>query len=100
MRIIAGTPSARCWACCSCPVAPECFPGVLASAHLLELERLVEHTVPVHAGGLLFRQGDPFQYITVIRLGMVKTYAVGSRRARADPRLPYAGGFHRSQRHR
>ena len=76
MSITAGTPSARCWACCSCPVAPECFPGVLASAHLQELERLVEHTAPVHAGGLLFRQGDPFQYITVIRLGMVKTYAV------------------------
>lgn len=76
MRIIAGTPSARCWACCSCPVAPECFPSVLESAHLQELERLVEHTAPAHAGSLLFRQGDPFQYITVIRLGTVKTYAV------------------------
>lgn len=76
MRILSGTPSALRCACCSCPLGPGCFPGSADAAHLQELERLVEHTTPVHAGHLLFRQGDRFQYLTAIRLGTVKTYAV------------------------
>jgi CRP/FNR family transcriptional regulator len=48
----------------------------MEAGNLHELEGLIEHTAPVHAGSFLFRQGDPFQYIAVIRLGTVKTYSI------------------------
>ncbi|MEG2803658.1 cyclic nucleotide-binding domain-containing protein [Stenotrophomonas sp.] len=70
------TPSVRPKACCACPLGPDCFPGAMEAANLDELEGLIEHTAPVHAGSFLFRQGDPFQSIAVIRLGTVKTYSV------------------------
>lgn len=76
MGTTAGLPSARCRECCSCPLGPECFPGAMAPGDLHALEGLIEHTAPVHAGSFLFRQGDRFEHIGVIRLGTVKTYAI------------------------
>jgi len=76
MGMISGAPPACRRDCGSCPLGTECFPGAMEPAGLRELEDLVEHTAPLHAGSVLFRQGDPFQYIAVIRLGTVKTYAV------------------------
>ncbi|WNH47374.1 MULTISPECIES: cyclic nucleotide-binding domain-containing protein [Stenotrophomonas] len=71
-----GAPSARCRECQSCPLVSDCFPGSLEAGNLHELDGLIEHTAPVHTGSFLFRQGDPFQYISVIRLGTVKTYSI------------------------
>jgi CRP/FNR family transcriptional regulator len=48
----------------------------MEAGNLHELEGLIEHTAPVHAGSFLFRQGDPFQHLAVIRLGTVKTYSI------------------------
>jgi len=45
-------------------------------ADLAELADVIEHAPPAHAGTHLFRQGDEFQYIAVVRLGTVKTYSV------------------------
>lgn len=69
-------PLARAQQCGGCPQGPDCFPGAMDAGTLDELEGLIEHTAPVHAGSFLFRQGDPFQHIAVIRLGTVKTYSV------------------------
>lgn len=71
-----GAPSARCRQCQSCPLGADCFPGSMDAGNLHELEGLIEHTAPVHAGSFLFRQGDPFQHLSVIRLGTVKTYSI------------------------
>lgn len=68
--------NARCWDCQSCPLGTDCFPGAMETGNLRELEGLIEHTAPVHAGSFLFRQGDAFQHLAVIRMGTVKTYAV------------------------
>ncbi|WP_447594519.1 cyclic nucleotide-binding domain-containing protein [Stenotrophomonas rhizophila] len=76
MATTLGLPPARSRLCGACPLGPDCFPGSLASAHLYELEGLIEHTAPAHAGSVVFRQGDPFEHIAVIRLGTVKTYAI------------------------
>ncbi|MCF7751491.1 cyclic nucleotide-binding domain-containing protein [Bacillus subtilis subsp. subtilis] len=71
-----GLPPARGRECCSCPLGPGCFPGSLEAVNLRELEGLIEHTAPAYAGSFLFRQGDRFEHIAVIRLGTVKTYAI------------------------
>ena len=62
--------------CRACPFGLDCFPGVLSDDGLAELESVIEHSPPSHAGTHLFRQGDAFQYIAIVRLGTVKTYAV------------------------
>ncbi|HEY0332427.1 MAG TPA: cyclic nucleotide-binding domain-containing protein [Stenotrophomonas sp.] len=40
------------------------------------LENAIEHGPAAHAGTHLFRQGDEFQYVSIVRLGTVKTYSV------------------------
>ncbi len=70
------TPSARCWECDACPLGPACFSGAVGADLLGELDALIEHAAPAHAGSFLFHQGDPFRCISVVRLGTVKTYAV------------------------
>ena len=57
--------------CAACPFAPQCLSGTDPS-----LQGLIEHGAPVHAGGWLFRQGDPFQQLAVVRSGSVKTVAI------------------------
>ncbi|WP_411851354.1 cyclic nucleotide-binding domain-containing protein [Stenotrophomonas sp. LGBM10] len=71
-----GATSAHCRHCQACQLGPECFPGSVDPSGLHALEDVIEHTAPLHAGTVLFRQGDPFRYIAVIRLGTVKTYSV------------------------
>lgn len=71
-----GAQAARCGDCSSCPLGADCFPGSMVGGNLSELEGLIEHSAPLHAGSFLFRQGDRLQHLAVIRLGTVKTYAV------------------------
>jgi CRP/FNR family transcriptional regulator len=76
MARIVGTPTARCWECGTCALGPACLSGYLDADPLRELDALIEHAAPAHAGSFLFHQGDPFRCISVVRLGTVKTYAV------------------------
>ncbi|HYG07108.1 MAG TPA: cyclic nucleotide-binding domain-containing protein [Stenotrophomonas sp.] len=66
----------RASACRLCPFGLECLPGTMADGDLAELESVIEHGTPAHAGTHLFRQGDEFEYIAIVRLGTVKTYSV------------------------
>lgn len=63
-------------ACRGCPFGLDCLPGTMSDEALAELESVIEHSPPSHAGAHLFRQGDAFQHIAIVRLGTVKTYAV------------------------
>lgn len=62
--------------CRACPFGLDCLPGVLQEDELADLAGVIEHGLPTHAGTHLFRQGQEFQYISVIRLGTVRTYSV------------------------
>jgi len=75
-RQYTSTRAGRAAACRACPFAFDCLPGALEDEELADLAEVVEHAPPAHAGTHLFRQGEEFRYIAVIRLGTVKTYSV------------------------
>lgn len=60
--------------CSSCAFSSACTAEGYDKTALLELHCLVEHVGPVHEGGHLFREGDPFNAIAAVRAGTVKTY--------------------------
>jgi CRP/FNR family transcriptional regulator len=68
--------AARASACRACPFGLDCLPGAMDDDDLADLAEVIEHAPPKHAGTHLFRQGDEFEYIAVVRLGTVKTYSV------------------------
>lgn len=67
--------SSRCQDCEQCPLSSGCFPGALDGESLRELENVIQHSGPVHAGTTLYHQGESFKYIAVVRTGTVKTFA-------------------------
>lgn len=68
--------AARAETCRTCPFGLDCLPGAMQGEDLAEFAEAVEHAAPAHAGTHLFRQGEEFQYIAVVRLGTVKTYSI------------------------
>jgi len=62
--------------CGSCAFSSACIAAGYDRPELAELQCLVEHVGPFHAGEQIFRTGDPFRAIFAIRGGTVKTRMV------------------------
>ncbi len=62
-------------ACKSCTLGSLCLPMGLDSADVERLDEIVKRNRPLHRGDHLFRDGDKFHSIYVVKTGSVKTYA-------------------------
>lgn len=62
--------------CTTCAFSQACLSEGMDKSALGELHVLVEHVGPLHAGDMLFREGDPFEAIAAVRAGTVKTFVV------------------------
>lgn len=62
--------------CTTCAFSQACLAEGMDKRALGDLHVLVEHVGPLHAGDMLFREGDPFEAIAAVRAGTVKTYVI------------------------
>lgn len=62
--------------CRHCRHFRSCLSSTLSGAHLAHFESLIEQEYPVRRGTHLYRTGDPFKYLYIVRSGSFKTYAV------------------------
>ena len=62
-------------ACKSCSLTTLCLPMGLESGDVERLDRIVKRSRPLHRGDHLFREGDGFQCLYIVKTGSVKTYA-------------------------
>jgi CRP/FNR family transcriptional regulator, anaerobic regulatory protein len=71
------TPHAGSWAphCSSCSLRHVCIPQGLTPEALSRLESVICATRPVNRGEALFREGDTFDNLYVVRSGSLKTVA-------------------------
>jgi len=61
-------------ACTDCHLHGNCLTSLLPRREAERLERLIERPHPMHCGQHLFRQGDSFQYLYVVKSGCLKNY--------------------------
>ncbi|MCB1738016.1 MAG: fumarate/nitrate reduction transcriptional regulator Fnr [Gammaproteobacteria bacterium] len=64
-------------ACGTCSLGALCLPMGLDEKDVDELGRIVKRNRPLHRGDHLFRMGDPFHSIFVVKSGSVKSYSSG-----------------------
>jgi CRP/FNR family transcriptional regulator len=62
--------------CGTCAFSSVCIAAGYHKPELVELQCLVEHVGPFHAGEHVFRTGDPFRAIFAVRGGTVKTRVI------------------------
>ncbi|MCP5142553.1 MAG: fumarate/nitrate reduction transcriptional regulator Fnr [Gammaproteobacteria bacterium] len=62
-------------ACGNCSLGALCLPMGLDDKDVDELGRIVKRNRPLHRGDHLFRMGDPFHSIFVVKSGSVKSYS-------------------------
>jgi len=62
-------------ACKSCSLATLCLPMGLDPNDVDRLDEIVKRNRPLHRGDYLFREGDKFQCLYIVKTGSVKTYA-------------------------
>jgi CRP/FNR family transcriptional regulator len=62
-------------ACRNCSLSSLCLPMGLASEDVERLDEIVKRTRPLHRGDFLFRDGDRFRSLYVVKTGSVKTFA-------------------------
>ncbi|HGN2666787.1 fumarate/nitrate reduction transcriptional regulator Fnr [Pseudomonas sp. GD04087] len=62
--------------CGSCVLAGHCLPSSLSVSEVDILDEMVRRSRPLGRGEFLFRQGDEFRSIFVIRTGMIKKYCI------------------------
>lgn len=63
--------------CASCAMRKVCLPQACDAAGTARLEEVVQHTKPIlQRRHVLFRQGDTFEALYVVRAGAIKTYMV------------------------
>lgn len=62
--------------CSTCAFSRTCVAEGMDKASLQDLDVLLEHVGPLHAGEHIFREGDRFDTIAAVRAGTVKTYVV------------------------
>lgn len=63
-------------ACSRCSLGELCLPRGLCAQDIGALEDIVDRSNPMQAGEHVFRAGDPFETITVVRAGCFKSYLV------------------------
>jgi len=64
-------------ACRNCSLISLCLPMGLSPEDVDQLDAIVKRNRPLHRGDHLFRQGDNFQCIYVVKTGTVKTFDPG-----------------------
>ncbi|MCP4289789.1 MAG: fumarate/nitrate reduction transcriptional regulator Fnr [Gammaproteobacteria bacterium] len=62
-------------ACKNCSLVTLCLPMGLESEDMDRLDRIIKRSRPLHRGDHLFREGDSFQCLYIVKTGSVKTYA-------------------------
>ncbi|NKN34475.1 fumarate/nitrate reduction transcriptional regulator Fnr [Marichromatium bheemlicum] len=62
-------------ACKNCTLSSLCLPMGLTSEDIERLDEIVKRTRPLHRGDFLFRDGDRFRSLYVVKTGSVKTFA-------------------------
>lgn len=62
-------------ACKGCSLATLCLPMGLTTDDVEKLDQIVKRNRPLHRGDHLFRDGDKFHSLYVVKTGSVKTYA-------------------------
>jgi len=62
-------------ACKNCSLATLCLPMGLTSDDVARLDDIVKRTRPLHRGDYVFRNGERFHSLYVVKTGSVKTYA-------------------------
>ena len=62
--------------CASCPYLSLCVSEGVLDSDPDELDVLVEHVGPIHAGQHIVRQGDAFDSIALVRVGTLKSVCV------------------------
>lgn len=62
--------------CSACGLWADCLASTVSKGTLGDFEGLIVRSAPIHSGGTVFRQGDPFRYLAVVRAGSVKTISV------------------------
>lgn len=61
-------------ACRNCSLSTLCLPMGLTPDDVERLDSIVKRSRPLHRGDHLFRDGDPFYALFVVKTGSVKTY--------------------------
>lgn len=61
--------------CSTCALRPVCLPTGLPASEVRQLERMVSDRRLVPRGTVLFKPGDPFEAIYIVRTGFFKTSA-------------------------
>lgn len=64
--------------CANCRLGMYCFPPGINESHLHYLDNLVEKQKIYHRGDFIFKSGDQFSYIYILRSGCVKTYKLNT----------------------
>ena len=59
--------------CGLCTLSQLCFPHDLESDDLDELDKIIGHSITVHAGDFLYREGDTCKALYAVRSGSTKT---------------------------
>ena len=62
-------------ACKNCTLNALCLPMGLAPEDVERLDDIVKRTRPLHRGDFLFRTGDRFRSLYVVKTGSIKTFA-------------------------
>ncbi|MBK1646263.1 transcriptional regulator FNR [Thiocapsa imhoffii] len=62
-------------ACRNCSLTSLCLPMGLAPEDIERLDEIVKRNRPLHRGDFLFREGDRFRSLFVVKTGSVKTFA-------------------------
>jgi len=62
-------------ACKNCSLATLCLPMGLTAADVERLDGIVKRARPLHRGNYVFRSGERFHSLYVVKTGSVKTYA-------------------------
>ncbi len=62
-------------ACKNCTLSSLCLPMGLAQEDVERLDDIVKRARPLHRGDFLFREGERFRSIYVVKTGSVKTFA-------------------------
>ncbi len=61
-------------ACKDCSLATLCLPMGLLPEDVERLDSIVKRNRPLHRGDHLFREGDPFKTLFIVKTGSVKTF--------------------------
>ncbi len=62
-------------ACKNCTLGSLCLPMGLAAEDVERLDDIIKRARPLHRGDFLFREGDRFRSLFVVKTGSVKTFA-------------------------